>query len=78
MVQAPGHIAKTLEEALVALKHDPSRPVHACVDNLEVELRVVGKHEMGLGAFMAEGGEEILHILREGRAAGTSGEPPKL
>jgi hypothetical protein len=39
---------------------------------------------MRLGDFMAEGGgwkgesaEEILRILREGRAAGTSGEPPK-
>jgi hypothetical protein len=86
MARPVEHIAKTLEEALMALKHDPSHPVHACVDNLDVELRVVGKaEEMRLGDFMAEGGgwkgespEEILRILREARAAGTSSEPPKL
>ncbi|HJX65194.1 MAG TPA: hypothetical protein VJ860_14730 [Polyangia bacterium] len=87
MARPVEHIAKTLEEALMALKHDPSHPVHACVDDLDVELRVVGqaKAEIPLGDFMAEGGgwkgespEEILRILREARAAGTSSEPPKL
>jgi hypothetical protein len=85
MAHPAEHLPKTLEEALMALKHDPSHPVHACVDNLDVELRVVGKHEMRLGDFMAGGGgwkgesaDEILRILRGARAAGTCGEPPKL
>ena len=85
MARPVEHIAKTLEEALMAL--NPSHPVHACVDDLDVELRVVGqaKAEIPLGDFMAEGGgwkgespEEILRILREARAAETSSEPPKL
>lgn len=79
------HIVQTLEEALMALKQDPSQPVRAHVDDLDVELRVVGRHEMPLGDFMAEGGgwkgespEEILRILRETRATGGSSEPPTL
>jgi len=78
-------LAQTLEEALTALKRDPSQPVKAHVDDLDVELRVVGKSKTPLGDFMAEGGgwkgespEEILRILRETRAAGGSSEPPKL
>ena len=85
MATAEAQIPITLEEALDRLKRDPSHPVHAHVDDLDVELRVVGKSEMPLGDFMAEGGgwkgespEEILRILREARAAGTSSEPPKL
>ena len=85
MARSAEHIAQTLEEALMALKHDPSRPVKAHVDDLDVELRVVGKSKTPLGDFMAEGGgwkgespEEILRILRETRAAGGSSEPPKL
>jgi hypothetical protein len=78
-------IAQTLEEALRALKHDPSHPVHAHVDDLDVELRVVSKPKQPLGDCMAEGGgwrgespEEILRLLRETRATGGSSEPPKL
>jgi len=85
MARSAEHIAQTLEEALMALKHDPSRPVKAHVDDLDVELRVVGKSKTPLGDFMAEGGgwkgespEEILRILRETRDAGGSSEPPKL
>jgi len=85
MARSADHIAQTLEEALTALKHDPSQPVKAHVDDLDVELRVVGKSKTPLGDFMAEGGgwkgespEEILRILRETRAAGGSSEPPKL
>ena len=32
MARSAEHIAQTLEEALVALKHDPSQPVKAHVD----------------------------------------------
>jgi hypothetical protein len=78
-------IPKALEEALAKLKSDPSHPVRAHLDELDVELRVVEKPKMGLGDFMAEGGgwkgesaEEISRIIREARAAGTSSEPPKL
>jgi hypothetical protein len=85
MARSVERIAQTLEEALMALKHDPSQPVHAHVDDMDVELRVVSKPEMQLGDFMAEGGgckgesaDEILRILREARVAGTSSEPPKL
>ena len=85
MSRSAEHIAQTLEEALMALKHDPSQPVKAHVGDLDVELRVVGKSKTPLGDFMAEGGgwkgesrEEILRILRKSRAAGGSSEPPKL
>lgn len=85
MARSAEPTAQTLEEALMALKHDPTHPVHAHVDDLEVELRVVGKSKKPLGDFMAEGGgwkgespEEILRLLRETRAAGGSSEPPKL
>ena len=64
-------------------KDDPSHQVHAHVDDMDVELRVVSKSEVQLGDFMAEGGswkgesaEEILRILCEARAAGTRREPP--
>lgn len=85
MATAHAHIPATLEEALEKLKRDPVHPVRAQIEDLQVELRVVGKPEVPLGDFMAEGGgwkgespEEILRILREARAAGTSSEPPKL
>ena len=82
MARSADHTARTLEEALMALKQDPTHPVHAKVDDLEVELRVVGKTKPRLGDFMAEGGgwkgespEEILRLLRETRVAGGSSEP---
>ena len=78
-------IPKALEEALAKLRHDPSHPVRAHLDDLDVELRAVEKPKMRLGDFMAEGGgwkgesaEDILRIIREARAAGNSSEPPKL
>jgi hypothetical protein len=78
-------IPKALEEALAKLRHDPSHPVRAHLDELEVELRAVEKPKMRLGDFMAEGGgwkgesaEDISRIIREARTAGTSSEPPKL
>jgi hypothetical protein len=81
-------ISQALEEALAKLKHDPSRPVRAHLDELDVELRVVTARKeepaLGLGDRMAAAGpwegestEEIIQILREGRDAGGSAEPPE-
>jgi hypothetical protein len=78
----------TLEEALARLRHDPIHPVRAQVEDLQVELRVVtvSKEEAtpGLGDLMAAAGpwegettEELIKILREGRDAGGSAEPPE-
>jgi hypothetical protein len=53
MARSVEHIVQTLEEALMALKHDPSQSVKAHVDDLDVELRVVSKSKTPLGDFMA-------------------------
>jgi hypothetical protein len=82
-------IPKVLEEALAKLRRDPSRPVRAHLDELDVELRVVTAHREepapGLGDRMAEAGpwegestEEIIRILREGRDAGGNAETPEI
>ena len=78
---------KTLEEALARLKHDPSHPVRAHLDELDVELRAVppsrrrgtglGTRMAALGPWQGESPEEIIRILREGREAGGSAEPPE-
>ena len=81
-------IPKALEEALAKLRHDPSHPVRAHLDELDVELRVVVARQdeatPGLGDRMAAAGpwegettEELIQILREGRDAGGSAEPPE-
>lgn len=81
-------IPKALEEALAKLRNDPSRPVRAQLDELDVELRVVTAHREeaapGLGDRMAAAGpwegettDELIRILREGRDAGGSAEPPE-
>ncbi len=82
------HLPATLEEALARLKRDPVHPVCAQVEDLQVELRVVtvSREEAtpGLGDRMAAAGpwegettEELIRILREGRDAGGSAEPPE-
>lgn len=70
------------------LKRDPRRPVHARVDNLDVEIRVVeapAQAGAGLGDRMAAAGpwrgeteDEILEILREARRSGSSDDPPAM
>jgi hypothetical protein len=88
MATAHAHIPATIEEALEKLKRDPVHPVRAQVEDLQVELRVVtiGKEDVtpGLGDLMAAAGpwegettEELIKILREGRDAGGSAEPPE-
>jgi hypothetical protein len=77
----------TLDEAVAELKRDPNHPVRARVGELDVEIRVVSggvKAQAGLGDLMAAAGpwegestEELIRILREGRDAGGSAEPPE-
>ena len=75
----------TIEDALAALKRDPTHPVRVHVQDMDVELRAVDTPapKLRLGDFLASGGgwkgethEEILEILREGRKSGGSKEPP--
>ncbi len=42
-------IPSSLEEAVAELKRDPSHPVHARVDGLDVEVRVLPSNETALG-----------------------------
>jgi hypothetical protein len=82
------HIPTTLDEALEELKRDPAHTVHARVEGMDVELRVIPRSpapEMGLGDWMASAGpwqgeteDEIQQILRESRRAGGSAEPPEM
>lgn len=87
MATAHAHISATIEEALEKLKRDPSQPVRAHVDDLDVELRAVprrrrqgpglGTRMAALGPWQGESTEEIIRILREGREAGGRAEPPE-
>jgi hypothetical protein len=68
------HLPRNLEEALAELKRDPSHPVHARVDDLEVELRVVADKTVasadifaGVGPWQGQSTEELLRVLREFR-----------
>ncbi len=80
-------IPSSLEEAVAELKRDPSHPVHARVDGLDVELRVLPSNEtsLGAGSRLAAIGpwegialEELDRILREGREAGGSAPAPDM
>jgi hypothetical protein len=80
-------IPSSLEEAVTELKRDPSHPVQARVDGLDVELRVVPSSETrpGVGSRLAAIGpwegialDELARILREGREAGGSAAPPEM
>ena len=76
-----------MDEAVAELKRDPSHPVQARVDGLNVELRVVPSNETspGVGSRLAAIGpwegialEELDRILREGREAGGSAPAPEM
>ena len=80
-------IPSSLQEAVAELKRDPSHPVHARVDGLDVELRVLPSNEtsLGLGSQLAAIGpwegialEELDRILREGREAGGTAPAPEM
>ena len=80
-------IFENLQRAIDELKRDPSRPVQAQVDELEVELRALtpAEHPERLGDFLASLGpwegeslDELLERLKEARKSGGSSEPPRL
>ena len=80
-------IPSSLEEAVAELKRDPSHPVYARVDGLDVELRPLPSNEtaLGVGSRLAAIGpwegialEELNRILREGREAGGSAPAPDM
>jgi hypothetical protein len=87
MATAHAHIPATLEEALEKLRRDPSQPVRAHVDDLDVELRAVpqrrregpglGTRMAALGPWQGESTDEIVGILRKGREAGGRAAPPE-
>lgn len=67
---------KTLDEAPNQLKRDPAHPVHANVEGMTVEVRVVGGTRPGdsaaelfalVGPWAGETTDEILAILAEAR-----------
>jgi hypothetical protein len=72
----------SLEEAVADLKRDPAHPVHARIDGLEVELRVVDAEAAdsddimgGAGPWQGESTEELLRILKEARDRGERPPP---
>jgi len=80
-------ILPTLEEAVAELKRDPSHPVHARIDGLDVELRVLPSNETepGLGTRLAAIGpwegvglDDLMRILHDGRESGGSAAPPEM
>jgi hypothetical protein len=80
-------VFNNLQTAVEELKKDPSRPVQARVDSLDVELRALVPRERptDVRAFMADLGpwegeslDELLTRLKEAREAGGNGEPPQL
>jgi hypothetical protein len=80
-------IPPSLEEAVAALKRDPSHPVHARADGLDLELRIIPPNETqpGLGTRLAAIGpwegvglDDLMRILREGRESGGSAAPPEM
>jgi hypothetical protein len=55
-VAHPGkHIPLTMEDALAELKRDPSRPLRLAIDDVEVEMRIVGGAAMKAGADALNG-----------------------
>jgi hypothetical protein len=80
-------IPPSLEEAVAALKRDPSHPVHARADGLDFELRIIPRNETqpGLGTRLAAIGpwegvglDDLMRLLREGRESGGSAAPPEM
>ncbi len=87
MARPEKYIPRTLEEAVAALKRDPTHAVQAHVDGLDVELRVVpfDAAHPGLGTRLAAIGpwegislENLTKVLREGRESGGSADPPEM
>jgi hypothetical protein len=76
----------TIEDALAALRRDPTHPVRVHVQGMDIELHAVvqpkrtgegiGTRMAALGPWEGESLAEITTILREGRRAGGSALPP--
>jgi hypothetical protein len=80
-------VFNNLQAAVAELKKDPSSPVHAHVDDLDLELRALAPEQRpvdlreflaDLGPWEGESLDELLARLREARQAGGSAEPPRL
>jgi hypothetical protein len=78
---------RALEEAIEALKRDPTHPVRARVDDLTVELRAVPESQKGksaadafreIGPWEGETLEELLTFFAEARRQGGSRPIPDL
>lgn len=74
MARPEKHIPASLEEAVAELKRDPRQLVHARVDNLDLEIRVVASETVtpgdlfeGVGPWQGQTTEELLRLLREAR-----------
>jgi len=76
------HRPTTVEEAVAALKRDPTHPVRLMLDGIEVELRRspetgiiqgvndqsnLGDRIAAIGPWQGESTEELIEILRSGR-----------
>jgi hypothetical protein len=67
---------RSLDEAVAQLKRDPRRAVHARVDDLDLELRVVDRPANqvatdvfeGIGPWEGETSDELIRRLHEDRA----------
>ena len=76
-------IAKSLEEAVERLRHDPVHPVEAVVGGLRIEVRVKASRSAAdlfreVGPWEGEATEDLLLRLAEERRRGGSAEPPAL
>jgi hypothetical protein len=87
MARPEEHLPITLDDAVEQLKRNPSRPVRANVEGLEVELRVVAARstESRIGTRLAaigpwEGVElaDLAKLLADARAAGGTASVPEL
>lgn len=86
IVANPATKSDTIEDALAALKRDPTHPVRVHVQDMDVELHAVvhpkrtgqgiGSRMAALGPWQGESLAEITTLLREGRRAGGSALPP--
>jgi hypothetical protein len=80
-------ISVSLDEAVAELKRNPSQPVHANVDGMDVEMRVVPQNQTrpGIGTRLAAIGpwegitlDDLMKIVRESLETGESAAPPEM
>lgn len=85
MARPEKHIPKTLEDAVAALKRDPSHPLRLAVSDVEVEMRLVGGAGTRAGddvlngaTWHGESAAELIQIIRDGRDLDDPAEAPHL